>query len=65
MKYSKVYIKQASTHVAGHVFEHVVANFIQENLFTKGYLKLLDYRFGLIQMMALFRSASKHNNKQS
>lgn len=45
MKYTKVYIKQAKTHVAGHVFEHVVANFIQKHLLDSGYLKLLDYRF--------------------
>lgn len=44
MKYNKIYIKQAETHVAGHVFELVVVNFIQKQLLDSGYLKLLDYR---------------------
>ena len=44
MKYEYTYIKQAESRVLGHVYEHAIANLLEDTLYARGLLPVLDYR---------------------
>ncbi|HEY8885890.1 MAG TPA: hypothetical protein VIM31_00090 [Candidatus Microsaccharimonas sp.] len=43
MKYSRTYIKQSNSGVVGHIYEHIAANQMINELYTRGLYRLLDY----------------------